>query len=296
MGLLSSIAGGVISGIGGLIGSTQNRHAQESANQANYQMQKEFAQNGIRWKVADAKAAGLHPLAALNAYTTSYQPSNTAFTSDLAEVSRDLGQGVQRAIEAKATEEERAADRAYQIQSRDNSLRLQRLQIKQAENDVARQQFELSQAMLATQQQVPAMPASAKSSGQVTNAIGTTGGSNFVDKTSPEFGWWVDANGRKSLGASLDFKQLTEDTPFAWLPFISGAVNHVVNKWSNKVVDNHIYHWRLNSWVPLDSPEGREALAARQKFAKSYAANPLLHMLFPGSSDLLRARMYGIRP
>ena len=35
--------------------------------QRNYDMQKEFAQMGIQWRVADAKAAGLHPLAALGA-------------------------------------------------------------------------------------------------------------------------------------------------------------------------------------------------------------------------------------
>ena len=31
----------------------------------NEALQREFAQNGIRWRAADARAAGLHPLAAL---------------------------------------------------------------------------------------------------------------------------------------------------------------------------------------------------------------------------------------
>lgn len=40
----------------------------------NEQLQKEFAQHGIRWRVEDAKAAGIAPLAALGASTVSFQP------------------------------------------------------------------------------------------------------------------------------------------------------------------------------------------------------------------------------
>lgn len=48
--------------------------AQVSNAQANQSFQKEFAQHGISWKVADAKRAGLHPLAALGSSTMSYNP------------------------------------------------------------------------------------------------------------------------------------------------------------------------------------------------------------------------------
>lgn len=51
------------------------------ANKANKAMaaqqealQREFAQQGIRWKVADAKAAGLHPLYAIGAQGAQYSP------------------------------------------------------------------------------------------------------------------------------------------------------------------------------------------------------------------------------
>ena len=36
---------------------------------------KQFAKRGIQWRVHDAKKAGLHPLAALGAQTTSFSPS-----------------------------------------------------------------------------------------------------------------------------------------------------------------------------------------------------------------------------
>ena len=70
-----SAIGGAIGGALGLIGAGQSQASAERLNQLNYEHQKEFAQNGIRWKVADAKAAGLHPLAALGASTASYSPS-----------------------------------------------------------------------------------------------------------------------------------------------------------------------------------------------------------------------------
>lgn len=38
------------------------------------QYQKDFAKKGIQWRVADAKAAGIHPLYALGAQTHSYNP------------------------------------------------------------------------------------------------------------------------------------------------------------------------------------------------------------------------------
>lgn len=39
-----------------------------------YWQQKQFAKKGIRWKVADARAAGIHPLYALNAPTLTPNP------------------------------------------------------------------------------------------------------------------------------------------------------------------------------------------------------------------------------
>lgn len=41
-----------------------------------HQLQKDFAQMGIQWRAADAKAAGIHPLAALGAQLTSYSPQS----------------------------------------------------------------------------------------------------------------------------------------------------------------------------------------------------------------------------
>lgn len=82
----SSLLGGILSG---------NR--QDKLAKQNIQLQKDFAQQGIRWKVEDAKAAGLHPLAALGAQTTSFSPVSVG-GSDIGSGLAAAGQDVSRAI------------------------------------------------------------------------------------------------------------------------------------------------------------------------------------------------------
>lgn len=61
----------------------QNNANQLKINEENIAMQKEFAQNGIQWKVADAAKAGISPLAALGAVDPGFSPSTPAFTAPL---------------------------------------------------------------------------------------------------------------------------------------------------------------------------------------------------------------------
>lgn len=84
-------------------------HPSQAANNE-YLKQKEFAQNGIRWKVADARAAGLHPLAALGTNTASYTPQAVVGDSGdgvAEELASSMGQNVGRAIDATRTQDER---------------------------------------------------------------------------------------------------------------------------------------------------------------------------------------------
>jgi hypothetical protein len=48
-----------------VIGGMLNYGSSSSASKRAIKLQKEMAKNGIQWRVADAKKAGLHPLAAL---------------------------------------------------------------------------------------------------------------------------------------------------------------------------------------------------------------------------------------
>lgn len=59
----------------------QQTQAQVEMNEANLAAQKEFAQHGIRWKVEDAKQAGLHPLFGAGLTGASFSPSFQAVPS-----------------------------------------------------------------------------------------------------------------------------------------------------------------------------------------------------------------------
>ena len=73
------IVAGVASAAGSYLANRQQRYAGNSEALWNnallarqeYQNQKEFAQHGLRWKVEDAKQAGINPLVALGASTHS---------------------------------------------------------------------------------------------------------------------------------------------------------------------------------------------------------------------------------
>lgn len=57
-----------------LLGGWLGRESVEDQQNANLANQREFAQHGIRWRVADAKAAGLHPVYALGGAGAAYSP------------------------------------------------------------------------------------------------------------------------------------------------------------------------------------------------------------------------------
>lgn len=114
--MLGAIIGAGASLAGSLLG---NNSAKKQAAQ-NAAAQKEFAQKGVQWKVADAKKAGVHPLAALGAQTHSFtNVSGGSDYSGLASAGQDLG----RAIDATRDKSERVD--AYTSETR--KLALQRM-------------------------------------------------------------------------------------------------------------------------------------------------------------------------
>lgn len=77
-----AIAGG-LGLLGGIYGSERERKAhsqgmdfQTSNALRNIELQREFAKHGIRWRVEDARQAGISPLAALGANVTSFSPTS----------------------------------------------------------------------------------------------------------------------------------------------------------------------------------------------------------------------------
>lgn len=99
--------GNIISAGANLLGGLFGQNKQEKMAKQNIQLQKDFAQQGIRWKVEDAKAAGIHPLYALGANTTSFSP--VSIGNDLSTGIANAGQDLSRAIDATRTHGERSA-------------------------------------------------------------------------------------------------------------------------------------------------------------------------------------------
>lgn len=152
--------GELISGGISLINGLFNRSSQEKANEANLaqarannalqekiaqqnlEQQREFAQQGIRWKVQDATAAGLHPLAALGSQVSSFSPISVGTSSaDIKPASLDLGsmgQNIGRAIDAGSTGSERNARLQDAVSKLAGVMELERASLN---NDLIRTQI-----------------------------------------------------------------------------------------------------------------------------------------------------------
>lgn len=114
--------GDIVAGFFGLEGADRAEDAAAQRNQSqidfsraqqaqNIQMQREFAQNGVRWRVEDAQAAGVHPLFALGGSGAAFAPASSSLSFDgsgsdggLAQMGQHLG----RAINSQETADQRA--------------------------------------------------------------------------------------------------------------------------------------------------------------------------------------------
>lgn len=110
------IIGAGISALGSIIGGKMNSDSNEEdrAFQAaqfekNVALQKEFAQNGVRWKMEDAARAGLHPLVGAGAQAQSFSPISVGSSPNhsMGNAMSDIGQNIGRAISTTQTQNER---------------------------------------------------------------------------------------------------------------------------------------------------------------------------------------------
>lgn len=101
--IAEALIGAASSALGGLLGNKSAKEANQAAErnaQKQYEQQKEFAQSGIQWKVADAEKAGIHPLYAMGANTVSYAPQSIGSTPSNFDFVGQAGQNIGRAIDA----------------------------------------------------------------------------------------------------------------------------------------------------------------------------------------------------
>lgn len=151
--MLGALIGAGASLLGGLLGKSSADDAREASERMaaqNIALQKEFAQNGIRWRVEDAKAAGIHPIYALGSSGASFTPVTANFTSDtsLPNALASAGQDVGRAINATRTQGERLDGFTKAAQT----LQLEKMSL---ENDVLRGELASKAARLVQQSGPP---------------------------------------------------------------------------------------------------------------------------------------------
>lgn len=117
------------------LGNKSKDKANEAAAQqaeANYAHQKEFAQQGIQWKVNDAKAAGLHPIFALGANTHSFAPNTVGTQSHDYSGLAQAGQNIGRAIDATRD------PASKQVAALNTAMAATQLEGAQLDNDIKR--------------------------------------------------------------------------------------------------------------------------------------------------------------
>lgn len=179
--------GSIVSAVGSIAGGILGANSAQNVAGMNYEAQKEFAQNGIRWKVEDAKRAGIHPLYALGASTQGYSPT-AGYTGDygISDAAAHFGQGYERAQQAKMTKEERdkqdvrdAIQDMAALEDLNQKRRLNDAQIRLANSETFRN-FALSTNALRKTGLPPAMP------GGLGGVIAGQGNSYATGQTTPE--------------------------------------------------------------------------------------------------------------
>lgn len=242
---------GILGAAGSVIGSIFGK----SEADQNVKMQKQFAQQGIQWKVADAKKAGIHPLYALGAQTHSFAPVQTGISENLASAGQSLG----RAVDAYRSNSERLDGFTKASQA----LLLEKGQL---ENQLLKQQIASHQATL-NQPGTPPPAPSARSrylmDGQGSTAMGRVDMQPLrvtsVDPSAKhneagsvgEVGWATTATGMAPT-QSADFKQRSEEDPLA-------VIGHYIRNRLVPMIDTHNltppvkpragFYWRWNPYV-----------------------------------------------
>lgn len=123
----------IAEGIGSLLGFGQASKAERRAAklaQAQFQFQQDMAKNSVQWRVADAKAAGIHPLAALGIMPSSFAPVSMGGDGGASHLA-DLGQNIGRAVGAYQSSRERAKQVAVEAAEAARRRKMEDLEFEQ---------------------------------------------------------------------------------------------------------------------------------------------------------------------
>lgn len=162
--------GSVVSGVSSLFGGGRSQDNSEAFAREQLQFQRDAATHGIRWRVADAEAAGIHKLYALGGNT--FSPAPIAYQGggddrpNIGDALAKMGQGVERAIGATMSKKEREETAGEMIQ------RAQETENRDLQNQLLRAQIASIMARTQPGQMGPALPSPAESKSPATAATG----------------------------------------------------------------------------------------------------------------------------
>lgn len=264
--MIDPFFGSVVSGLGSLVGSIFSGNSSEKNAKAQMQMQREFAQNGIQWRVADAKKAGIHPLYAIGANTTSYSPVSVGDTSIGSGISA-MGQDIGRAISASSTKDDRFTAEMQQLQLQRGSLENQLLA-----SQLAKQNAQIGPPMpnVASKALIPGQgnaPSSTPNLGPIVSdplvttqpATVTASRGGYEAGVVPEVGFSGAADGSISPVMSKDAKERLEEDflgMLAWnlrnraIPSITTPTLGNSDRFVPEGYDGYIYDPITQSYVP----------------------------------------------
>lgn len=129
MGFFDGGFGGIVSGIAGLAGGLMQNSYNSGQSEADRNFQREVMQNQYQWKAADARKAGLHPMAVIGSGSYSASPSSIP-SADLSTSLGQLGQGIGDAFTAYKTKEQIAKEAAWQDEQKQMEREKHDMQIR----------------------------------------------------------------------------------------------------------------------------------------------------------------------
>lgn len=236
----------------GLAGSIGGAILGNKAKEKEYKQQKEFAQSGIQWKVADAEKAGIHPLYALGANTVSYSPQSVG-ASDFSGLA-DAGQNIGRAIDATRSNPAKGAATAL------TAIQLEGLQL---DNDIKRATLNSALATARQTGNPPGMPTATTAPGP----NGMPGQGNAPQIDGPSITLDKRISPVNPAATSQEYSQVPEvqwaRTATGWAPTMP---QQLAESYEQDAIGGLQWQWR-NKYAP--------AIAAKPAF------NPPSHVKLP---------------
>lgn len=253
--------GSIISAGASLLGGLFGNKAQKDANEAmladkekDRQLQREFAQSGIQWRVQDAKAAGVHPVYALGGSGASYTPSSISLGAEsaLGNAFSSAGQDIGRAVDATRSSSGRVDAFTQKVQG----LTLQKMGL---ENELLGSQIAKNRAQLG-----PPMPTASQQwliPGQGQTAVAPAAGPDLIKDKALER-TVSDPSAPHNEPGAINYAGFTRTPYGSYYPLPSKDVKERIedvmpHEWSHYIANNLLPTIGFGSNPPYRAPENK---------------------------------------